>query len=97
MTAEATWNSGFWTTASNSRPTLRLEPSGPLVTPTSLDTFADSYALLNFSLAYESAGGHWRTVLECKNCSDETYLASVFNGEFYGEPRRVGASVSYSF
>jgi iron complex outermembrane receptor protein len=97
MTAEATWNSGFWTTASNSRPTLRLEPSCPLVTPTSLDTFADSYALLNFSLAYESAGGHWRTVLECKNCSDETYLASVFNGEFYGEPRRVGASVSYSF
>ncbi|MGE0580614.1 MAG: TonB-dependent receptor [Steroidobacteraceae bacterium] len=96
-TVEATWNSGFWTTASNSWPGLRLDPAGPLVTPNSLDTFADSYALLNISLAYESGDDQWRAALECRNCTDKAYLASVFNGEFYGEPRRVGATLSYRF
>jgi len=35
--------------------------------------------------------------IECKNCSDEEYLSSIFNGEFYGQPRRVNGSVTFSF
>ncbi len=95
--AEGVYNSGFWTTASNSRPTLRLTPDGPLVTPTALDTWSDDYTLLNLSLGYESGDEHWRVALECKNCTDEEYVASVFNGQFYGEPRRIGGSVTYQF
>lgn len=95
--AEGVYNSGFWTAASNSRPTLQLAPGGPLVTPTSLDTWADDYTLLNLSIGYESPDSRWKAAIECKNCTDEEYLGSVFNGEFYGEPRRVGGSVTYQF
>lgn len=97
LTAEANYNSGYWTTASNTRPDLRLEPGGPLVTPTALDTYADSFTLLNLSLGYTSEDGHWRATFDCKNCSDEEYLSSIFNGEFYGEPRRLNGTVTYNF
>ena len=97
FTAEANYNSGYWTTASNATPTLRLIPGGPLVTPNALDTYADSYSLLNLSIGYESDGGRWRALIECKKCSDEEYLSSIFNGEFYGQPRRVNGSVTFSF
>jgi len=97
FTAEANYNSGYWTTASNATPTLRLIPGGPLVTPNALDTYADSYSLLNLSIGYESDGGRWRALIECKNCSDEEYLSSIFNGEFYGQPRRVNGSLTLSY
>jgi iron complex outermembrane receptor protein len=97
FTAEVNYNSGYWTTASNATPTLRLEPNGPLVTPAALETYADSFTLLNLVLGYESGSGRWRATLECKNCSDEEYLASIFNGEFYGEPRRVTGTVTFNF
>jgi len=97
LTVEANYNSGYWTTASNSTPDLRLEPGGPLVTPTSLDTYADSFTLLNLMLGYTSESGRWRATFECKNCSDEEYLSSIFNGEFYGEPRRLNGTVTFNF
>ena len=97
LTVEANHNSGYWTTASNARPDLRLEPGGPLVTPTALDTYADSFTLLNLMLGYTAENGRWRATLECKNCSDEEYLSSIFNGEFYGEPRRVNGTVTFNF
>jgi iron complex outermembrane receptor protein len=97
LTVEANYNSGYWTTASNSTPDLRLEPGGPLVTPTALNTYADSFTLLNLMLGYTSESGRWRATLECKNCSDEEYLSSIFNGEFYGEPRRLNGTVTFNF
>jgi len=67
------------------------------VTPTSLDTYADSFTLLNLMLGYTSESGRWRATFECKNCSDEEYLASIFNGEFFGEPRRLNGTVTFKF
>jgi iron complex outermembrane receptor protein len=96
-TVEGDYNSGYWTTASNSTPTLRLTPDGPLVTPTALDSYAESFTLMNIALGYDSSDGHWRALLECKNCTDATYLVAVFNGDFYGEPRRINGAITYSF
>jgi iron complex outermembrane receptor protein len=97
LTVEANHNSGYWTTASNATPDLRLVSGGPLVTPAALDTYADSFTLLNLTLGYTAESGRWRATFECKNCSDEEYLSSIFNGEFYGEPRRLNGTVTFNF
>jgi iron complex outermembrane receptor protein len=99
--AEGNYNSGYWTTAANATPTLRLIPGGPLVTPvgpaTPFDTFAPSYTLVNLTAGYESENGSWKLLVECKNCTDKEYLTSVFNGGFYGEPRRISGAVTFRF
>lgn len=97
LSGEVNYVGGYWTTGSNSRPDLRLIPSGPLVTPTALDSYARSYTLWSVSVGYESDDGHWRASLGCRNCSDESYITSTFNGGYYGEPRRVDGSITYRF
>lgn len=97
LSGEVNYSGGYWTTASNSRPDLRLTPEGPLVTPTALDSYADSYTLWSAHLGYESENGHWRATVGCKNCSDESFITSTFNGGYYGEPRRVDGSITYKF
>lgn len=96
FTFEANYNSGYWTTASNTTPDLALVP-GALLTPNAKPTFADGYTLFNASLGWESEGGAWRAVVDCKNCFDKVYTTAVFNGLFYGDPRRYNATVSYKF
>lgn len=89
FSGEANYTGGFWTTASNTTPST--------LTPTALDTFARSYTLYNLSASYLSEDEAWRLAVECKNCSDKLYLTSVFNGYYYGEPRRVRATLTRKF
>jgi iron complex outermembrane recepter protein len=86
---EANYTGKFWTTASNSAPSTR--------TPTALNSQSDAYTLLNMSLAYNSDNGDWSAALACKNCTDKVYIHSVFNGYYYGDPRRVTFSVTRHF
>lgn len=97
FTAEGNYIGGYWTTGANSRPTLQLIPGGPYVTPGALDSYADSYAVLNMALGYESTNGQWRASLSCKNCLDGEYPTSTFNGWYFNDPRRVFGSVTYTF
>lgn len=90
FTGEANYTGGFWTTASNTT------PSNPR-TPTALETFARSYTLYNVGASYLSDDGAWRMGFECKNCSNKLYLTSVFNGYYYGEPRRYRVSLTRKF
>ncbi|WP_445376370.1 TonB-dependent receptor [Niveispirillum fermenti] len=89
FSGEANHTGGFWTTASNSTPSAQ--------TPTALDTFARSYTLYNLSVSYLSDDEAWRLGVECKNCSDKLYLTSVFNGYYYGEPRRIRGTLTRKF
>lgn len=89
FSGEANYTGGFWTTASNTTPSPQ--------TPTALDTFARSYTLYNLSASYLSEDEAWRLAVECKNCSDKLYLTSVFNGYYYGEPRRIRATLTRKF
>ncbi len=97
LSVEGQYTGKFWTTASNAQPTFQIIPGGPFVTPAALDTNAPGYELLNLSLGYQSEDGKWKALLDCKNCTDEEYKISVFNGIFYGDPRRVSFSVGYKF
>lgn len=88
----------FWTTASNAVPNLQLIPGGPFVSgATVLSTRADSFTLLNAGLVYTSSNDAWKVAVNCKNCSDKTYKISVFNGLFFGDPRRYDFSIGYKF
>jgi len=97
VNAEVNHVAGYWTTASNSRPELQLAAGGPFVTPTALDSYADSYTLWSASIGYESDDGHWRARIGCTNCGDTSFITSTFNGHYYGEPRRVDGSLTYQF
>lgn len=97
FTLEGLYTAGFWTTASNARPDFQLIPGGPFITPAALNTRSDGYKLLNAGVAYTSDDGHWKVNLDCKNCADETYVISVFNGLFYGDPRRWALQIGYKF
>jgi iron complex outermembrane receptor protein len=96
FTFEANYNSGYWTTASNTTPDLAVVP-GALLTPNAKPTFADGFTLFNATLGWESANGMWRAAVDCKNCFDKVYTVAVFNGLFYGDPRRYNATVSVKF
>jgi iron complex outermembrane recepter protein len=86
---EANNVSEFWTTASNAGPST--------LTPTALNSLSKGYTLLNMSLAYNSDNGDWTAALACKNCTDKVYVHTVFNGYYYGDPRRVTFSVTRHF
>ncbi|MBB6253090.1 TonB-dependent receptor [Nitrospirillum iridis] len=89
LTAELDYTGGFWTTAANSAPST--------LTPTALNSYASNYTLVNLSLTFTTDDDLWRVKLDCKNCGDKTYLTSVFNGYYYGEPRRVTATLTRRF
>lgn len=97
VNAEVNYVDGYWTTASNSRPNLQLIDGGPFVTPTALNSYADSYTLWSASIGYESDNGRWRARVGCTNCGDKSFITSTFNGHYYGEPRRVDGSLTYRF
>lgn len=90
FTGEANYQGEFWTTASNTTPT---NPR----TPTALETLAKPYTLYNVGASYVSDDEAWRIGFECKNCSNKMYLTSVFNGYYYGEPRRYRLSLTRKF
>ncbi|MFM2042440.1 MAG: hypothetical protein RLY86_1016 [Pseudomonadota bacterium] len=90
FSGELTYTDDFWTTASNTT------PANPR-TPTALNTLAEGYTLYNLSVAYVSDDDAWRLAVECKNCSDKLYLTSVFNGYYYGDPRRIKATLTRRF
>jgi iron complex outermembrane receptor protein len=95
---ELQYTGPFWTTASNAVPNLQLIPGGPFVSgATVLSTRADSFTLVNAGLVYRSSNDAWKVTVDCKNCSDKTYKISVFNGLFFGDPRRYDVSLAYKF
>lgn len=89
LSGEANYNGGYWTTASNAAPSTR--------TPAALNSYAAKYTLINVSLGYVSEDGSWKAVLDCKNCGDKEYITAVFNGAFYGDPRRYNFTVTRKF
>ena len=89
ISGEANYNGGYWTTASNAGPSTR--------TPTALNSYSGKYTLLNGSISFVSDDQMWKATLDCKNCSDKTYITSIFNGAFYGEPRKYTFSVQRKF
>ena len=90
INAEAQYTASYWTTASNSRP----DALTPAVFASSR---ASAYLLYNFGLGLETNDGKWRASLDCKNCTDKVYVTSVFNGIFYGDPRRVMFTIARKF
>ena len=54
-----------------------------------------AFTLIDAMMAYES--NNWRYALNVSNLTDKTYIASCTYGCFYGEGRKVIASVNYSF
>lgn len=52
-----------------------------------------SFTLIDAMLSYKT--GPWRFALNATNLTDKTYIASCTYGCFYGEPRKVIASVNY--
>jgi iron complex outermembrane receptor protein len=96
FTLEANYDSGYWTTASNADPDLALVP-GALLTPNVKPSYAKEFTLFNASLGWESTNGMWRAGVDCKNCFDKVYTTAVFNGLFYGDPRRYNATVTVKF
>lgn len=52
-----------------------------------------SFTLLDAMVSYTT--GPWRFALNATNLTDKTYIASCTYGCFYGEPRKVIASVGY--
>ncbi len=95
---EVQYTGPFWTTASNAVPNLQLIPGGPFVSSaTVLSTRADAFTLFNAGLVYTSSNDAWKVTVDCKNCSDKVYKISVFNGLFFGDPRRYDVSLAYKF
>ena len=95
---EVQFTGPFWTTASNAVPNLQLISGGPFVSgATVLSTRADSFTLINAGLVYTSSNDAWRVSVDCKNCNNKVYKISVFNGLFFGDPRRYDATISYKF
>jgi iron complex outermembrane receptor protein len=54
-----------------------------------------AFSLIDAMLAYETK--HWRYALNISNLTDKNYIASCTYGCFYGEGRKVIASVNYRF
>jgi iron complex outermembrane receptor protein len=52
-----------------------------------------SFTLIDAMLSYKT--GPWRFALNATNLTDKTYIASCTYGCFYGEPRKLIASVNY--
>ena len=95
---EVQFTGPFWTTASNAVPNLQLISGGPFVSgATVLSTRADSFTLINAGLVYTSGNDAWRVSVNCKNCNNKVYKISVFNGLFFGDPRRYDFSIGYKF
>ncbi|WP_250461316.1 TonB-dependent receptor [Microbulbifer litoralis] len=70
-------------------------------TPSMLDQ--EAYTLVDMSATYYSAGGDWRLALVGKNLADKEYRIAGYNFDapfvtgFYGAPRTVALTGSYSF
>jgi iron complex outermembrane receptor protein len=60
-----------------------------------MDAEVPSFTLLDAMLSY--GVGPWRLALNVTNVTDKTYVATCTYACFYGEPRRVTASVGYSW
>jgi iron complex outermembrane receptor protein len=59
------------------------------------DGDAPAFTLIDAMVSYETK--HWRYALNVSNLTDKTYIASCTYDCFYGEGRKIIASVNYNF
>ncbi|PAT39996.1 TonB-dependent siderophore receptor [Vandammella animalimorsus] len=58
-----------------------------------MDANVPAYTVLDAMIGYDH--GPWRFALNVSNLTDKTYIASCTYGCFYGEPRKVTASLTW--
>lgn len=63
--------------------------------------FVPGYSLVNASLRFDTADGHWRLALWGKNLSDTDFLLTPSTqgvlAEYLGEPRTYGVTLTWRY
>jgi iron complex outermembrane receptor protein len=58
----------------------------------------ESFTLLNASLSLSGPDSKWQVIVDCSNCTDETYTQSAISGySFINPPRTYSARIKVSF
>ena len=79
-------------------PTASVRYIGKNVTGTrNLGANPDSVTIVNAGVSLGAADDRWSLNVECKNCTDETYVTSSLFVDYYNMPRTYGATLRWNF